>query len=116
MQGGSIMTTRVSVPTTIIPLLLAACSGGGSQSQPTPNTTSGYPLGAPAAASLVAGPTASGTTITSSPAGTVFPLSQSVYQFLATAGSADTQTMAGGATATVVNLADGTFELKIPNL
>ena len=127
------MKSQITGPTMIV-LLLAACGGGGGSKStiPTPAAASGYPIGAPAAATVGNTPpttaaagfqqaTTGGPTFASSgsglpPAGTVFALTQSAYQFPASAGSADTLTMAAGATATVVNLGNGTVELKIPGL
>jgi hypothetical protein len=125
-----------AILSTIMPLVLAACGGGGgggTAPTPTPNSpSSSYPLGAPAAATVGNSPpptaaggfqqaVPSGTTFTGSgsglpPAGTVFALTQTAYQFPAAGGSADVQTMNAGATVTVVDLSKGLVELKIPNL
>jgi len=121
------MNARTILPA-MAPLLLAACNAFHIESSPTSN----YALGAPAAATVGANPptdpaeglelaTNGGPTFTGAsgglpPAGTVFALTQSAYMFPSNGGSADTNTMADGATMTVENLADGTFELKIPGL
>jgi hypothetical protein len=112
-----------------MPLVLAACGGGGGSMH---TATSGYRLGAPATATIgnnppltanagfqqaaTGGPSFAGTGSGLPPAGTVFALTQSAYQFPSSGGSADTQTMAEGATFTVVDLSNGMVELKIPNL
>lgn len=118
--------SRTLIISSLLSVLVAACSGGGSSSTPTPNPTS-YTIGAPAEATAgnspapaqlasPGGPTFTGAGAGLPPAGTVFPLTQTAYQFPASAGSADTQTMAAGATITVINLSQGLVQLQIPNL
>ena len=117
----------------LAPLLLAACAsggGGGSVSTVTPATVGPFaqatvgavPPTTPAGGFQQAapgGPTFPGV----QPAnGTTFALTQSVFKVahdsndVATALSADTATMAAGATVTVNDNTRNNYELKIPNL
>jgi hypothetical protein len=119
----------------MMPLMLAACAsggggGGGSITTVTPATIGAFaqptvgttPPSTPAGGfeqAAPGGPTFRGV----QPAnGTVFALTQSVFKVahdsndIATAIAADTATNAAGATVTVSDNTQGTYELKIPSL